>query len=135
MLEIDDENETKIENQDPIPSSIMFVTYIKKQKCELTFSILFDPGSKSTYINHKILPINVIPSFLNSSHPVSTAAGTFTVNLIVLLEDLLFPELSRSFKFEKQQAFVFDQPNCQYDVILGHNFLQEAQIDLCLSEK
>ena len=135
MLEINENEDTTIETQDPIPSSIMFITYIQKQKCELTFSILFDPGSKSTYINRKILPINVIPSFLNSSHHVSTATGTFTVNLIVLLEDLLFPEFSRSLKFEKQQAFVFDQPNCQYDVILGLDFLQEAQIDLCSSEK
>ena len=97
----------------------MFVNYIQRQKCELTFHVLLDPGSKNTYINKKCLPTNVIPSFLSSYNYVATAAGNFTVNLTVVLEELLFPEFSRSLKVEKHEAFVFNQDNCRYDVLLG----------------
>ena len=112
MFEIDSVKEIEKEKEDPIPSSFMFVRYIQKQKCELNFHVLMDPGSKNTYINKKCLPTNVIPSFLSSSHCVATAAGNFIVDRMVVLEDLSFPEFSQSLKIEGHEAFVFNQDNC-----------------------
>ena len=50
------------------------------------------------------------------------------------MQNITFPEFSKSLKFERLQCLVFDQPNVSYDIILGRDFLQDAKFDLVHSE-
>ena len=108
----------------------MFVQFVQKHVRPQSLATLFDPGSSKSYFHRRCLPSGAVPTTLSSSHVANTAAGPFHVRHAVNLQGLSFPEFSKSMKFEELQCGVFDEPNCQYDVILGRDFLSAAELDI-----
>eukprot|EP00957_Ditylum_brightwellii_P114779 8752570-Ditylum_brightwellii.AAC.1 len=56
---------------------------------------------------------------------MKTLAGMLRTNREVTLTKIVLPEFARSKCIDGINAFVFDKP-CQYDVILGRDFLNKA---------
>ena len=49
---------------------------------------------------------------------------------VVTLRDIRLPEFDKNGRIVQQKALVFDNDNCQYDMILGTNFLSKTGIKL-----
>jgi hypothetical protein len=49
---------------------------------------------------------------------------------MVVLPDLRLPELDINHNVDRQKALIFDADSCQYDVILGADFLSKTGIDV-----
>ena len=45
---------------------------------------------------------------------------------VVTLRDLHLPEFDKNRRIAQQKALIFDNDNCQYDMILGTNFLSKT---------
>jgi hypothetical protein len=120
---------------DLVPQSIMFVHSIQKHVAEHPLIVLFDPGSKSSFINKRAIPDGATPQLTHNAGTTQTAAGTFSNTLSVVLRDLVFPEFASSLVVERHGFFVFDQPEVRYDVILGRDFLIPTEFDISYSAK
>jgi Retroviral aspartyl protease len=99
-----------------------------------SFQVLFDSGSSHSYINQSSIPSAVIPQQLTKPHFVSTAAGPLKTDQSVDCHHLTFPEFSKSLKYEGLTCQVFYQADCNYDIILGCNFLIPAKLDLSYTD-
>jgi hypothetical protein len=53
----------------------------------------------------------------------------------VVLEDVVLPEFSKSLQIYKLLAYVFDAPDCHYDVIVGCNFILPNNFDIKFSTR
>jgi hypothetical protein len=120
---------------DLIPQSYMFAYLVQKHVAERPLFVLFDPGSKSSFINKRAIPMGATPQLTHNAGSTITAAGTFPNNLSVVLRDLVFPEFSSSLVVERHGFLVFDQPDVPYDVILGRDFLIPTEFDISYSNK
>lgn len=58
-----------------------------------------------------------------------TLAGTLKTNRYVIMNEIVLPEFDRNKRVDKQGAFVFDGP-CNYDIILGRDFLSTIGLTL-----
>jgi Retroviral aspartyl protease len=117
---------------DFIPSTVCFASSTHNHSISPSplFHVLFDSGSSHSYITRSSIPSAVIPQQLTKPHFVSTAAGPLKINQSVDCHHLTFPEFSKSLKYEELTCQVFDQADCNYDIILGRNFLIPAKLDL-----
>jgi hypothetical protein len=66
----------------------------------------------------------------NNSIKFATTQGEFASAHKVKLRDLCLPEFSMTRHFGIIEAFVFDAPNCPYDILLGRKFLTKARMQL-----
>ena len=46
------------------------------------------------------------------------------------MRDIRLPEFDKNRRIDQQKCLVFDNDNCNYDIILGTNFLSKAGIKL-----
>jgi hypothetical protein len=84
---------------------------------------LLDSGGTDPMINLRCIPWSVTLDVCTSAKFLTTQ-GEFTSVHTVLLQDLCLPEFSFSCRFKEVKAFVFDAPNCPYDILLGRKFLK-----------
>jgi hypothetical protein len=92
--------------------------------------VLFDSGGTNTLIHSKCLPKGATPVVLKDGPTkLKTIAGDFVSTQSTYLKDLVLPEFDKTGQVEGIVAFIFDAP-CNYDVILGRDFLRKAGIDL-----
>jgi hypothetical protein len=49
---------------------------------------------------------------------------------MVVLRHLRLPELDKNCNIDQQKALIFDAESCNYDVILGADFLCKTEIDV-----
>ena len=122
---------------DLVPQSFMFMHLVQKHVAERPLLALFNPGSKSSFINKRAIPIGATPQCThNAGSSTQTAAGTFPNTLSVMLRDLVFLEFSISLVVARHGFLVFDQPDVRrYDVILGRDFLIPTEFDISYSNK
>jgi hypothetical protein len=81
-------------------------------------------------IKRSCLPQNCQTKTISSSKKVSTLAGTLISQEVVVLRDLCLPEFDKNRHIDQQKCLVFDNDDCNYDIILGSNFLSKAGIKL-----
>jgi len=120
-------NEKVTEDYDPpatkLPTSYLVARMIGNKISQRMLRVLFDSGGSCTWISSRALPHGCIPDVLTNPTRSVTLAGSVETNKFVMLYDILLPEFDRNKKIEQQGAFVFDGP-CNYDIILGRDFLQ-----------
>ena len=119
---------------DMVPSSILFVRTIQNKECRKLLRCLFDSGASHTLINSSVLPPGVTTFSLPGLEQTMTAAGTFDSSRTVRLRDLHLPEFDRTKKMYGVQAHIFDAP-CNYDIILGRDFLSEIGLKMDFGTK
>jgi predicted methyltransferase len=93
-----------------------------------------DTGSEVTLISRAVVPDAAIPKQTSSLKTARTLAGTLTSNQVVSLRDIRLPEFDSNRKIKSKKCLIFDQP-CQYDMILGSNFLAQVKIDISYKNK
>jgi hypothetical protein len=62
-------------------------------------------------------------------------SGQFFSKQVVTLCDIHLHEFDKNRKIDQQQALVFDNNPCQYNMILGSNFLTKAGLKLDYSSR
>jgi len=101
-----------------LAATLMMALRIQGHESTRLLRVLLDSGSDRTFFSSRCLPPGACPTLLPSSVSGSTLAGLLTSNRTVRLQEVLFPEFTKSKRFSGTEAFVFDGP-CPYDVILG----------------
>lgn len=98
-------------SNDLVPHSFMFVQSVQKHVAGRPLTVLFDPGSKGSFINKRAILAGANPQITHNAGTMQTVAGTFANNLTVVLRDLVFQEFSNSLVVERHGFYAFDQPN------------------------
>jgi hypothetical protein len=79
-------------------------------------------------IKRACLPKNCQTKTLESRKQVSTLAGKLQAQEVVTMRDIVCFDKNR--RIDQQKSLVFDNDNCNCDIILGTNFLSKAGIKL-----
>ena len=126
--------DTEEPNKNPrlVPTVILAPETANGVLFEKTLLALMDSGSTSTYINRSSIPNGCMPHPLERPITTDTAAGKMSTKERVVLKNINFPEFSKSIRAEEMSALVFEVP-CNYDMIIGRDFLNPNQFDLVFS--
>jgi len=90
------------------PMTLLAVDKIQNTDNKKLLHALVDPGSDRTFIWNKVLPKRVTPAKLKQSQKVRVMGSTTSINSVVVLDDMMLPELSRTMKIKGPfTAFVF----------------------------
>jgi transposase InsO family protein len=111
------------------PMSFIVAKTINGKTSMRLLRALFDSGGSATMINNRCLPRGCEPTLLTTEITSNTIAGNFVSDKCVQLCEITLPEFDRNKKIDGQGAYVFNG-ECNYDVILGRDFLQNAGIDI-----
>jgi len=114
------------------PVTIMVVDTIGTVKSRrlLKLKVLLDSGSTITLSNKKCLPKACKPCPISQSRMVNTLAGSYQPSAIVIMCNIRLPGLDKNRNVDQQKALTFESDTCNYDVILGADFLTKAGIDV-----
>ena len=115
-----------------VPGTIMIAKWIQGVESKRLLHVLFDSGGLHTLIHKRALPKGAHPT-AGGQLILKTASGVLKTNQEVILKDIMLPEFDRTKRIDQQKASVFDQP-CQYDIILGRDFLLRAGINIFFSK-
>ena len=115
------------------PVSICTANTIGTLRSRRIFRVLFDSGSNVSLIKRSCLPRNCKTKSLTSRRQVATLAGKLLSKevVIVTLRDIRLPEFDKNRQIDEHKCLVFDNDNCNYDIILGTQFLSKTGIKLC----
>jgi hypothetical protein len=110
--------------------TIMVVDTISSVKSRILLKVFLDSDSTTTMINRKCFSKNCQMCKISNSRNIDTLAGSYTSSEMVVLCNLMLPELDKNCNMDQQKALVFDADSCRYDVILGADFLSKTGIDV-----
>ena len=79
-------------------------------------------------MNRRVIPPGATPTQSKRKQITTAASGAFDTSLSVELTNVKLPEFSNGRKIDFVNTRIFDAPNCQYDIILGRDFLRLAGI-------
>ena len=120
----------KIIPRNETPATICTVNTIGAICSRPLFRILLDSGASCCLIKKSSLPQGVVLQDLSVSKNIKTLSGQVMAQKVVTLHDIHLPEFDNNQRIAQQKALVFDNANCQYDMILGTNFLSKSNIQL-----
>jgi hypothetical protein len=113
----------------PVPKSFLIARTINATTSARILTVLFDSGGSGCWISERALPRGCPKTQLNQPITSLTLAGTLSSSYVVHLQQIILPEFDRNKTIEKQGAYVFPGP-CNYDIILGRDFLDNVGIIL-----
>jgi hypothetical protein len=117
-----------------VPSTVLLACSINNHQSEESLLALMDLGSDAIFIERSKLPPRCTPSLLPRQMTLNTATGTLLVTARVVLEDAaVLPHFSKSLQFDTLPAYVFDAPDCCYNVIVARNSMLPNNFDLKFS--
>jgi hypothetical protein len=61
---------------------------------------------------------------------VNTLVSSYNTSEMVVMRNIILPELEKNCNVDQQKAFVFESKTCKYDVNLGADFLTKTGIDV-----
>jgi hypothetical protein len=67
---------------------------------------------------------------LAETKSVRTLAGKLKSQQVVTMRDVRLPEFDKNRRISQKKCLVFDNDKCNYDIILGTNFLKKVGITL-----
>ena len=103
----------------------MKVNNIHKLPLHHTLKVLFETGSDKTLINKHALPKQAISAKDPTPSRITGLHGSKPLDRFVWLNGVQFPEFSPTTKVAKAiKAIVFDNPESNYDVIIGMDVLK-----------
>ena len=91
--------------------------------------ILLDGGSSGILINKRAIPKGAVATKSDRSHITTTASGSFDTSLTVGVKNIRLPEFSNGRKVEGWNLQIFDSTTCQYDMIIGRDFMRHIGIN------
>ena len=114
------------------PVTILTANTIGLAKSRRLFRVLLDSGSTVSMIKKSCLPKHAVLTELAEQKSVTTLSGKLKSQQVVTMRDLRLPEFDKNRRITQQKCLVFDNDNCNYDIILGANFLRKTGIVLDL---
>jgi hypothetical protein len=124
------EQTKKVVPQKLTPVTILVVDTISSVRSRRLLKVFLDSGSTTTLINKRCLPKYCKPHEISSSRQVNNLAGTYTSTEVVIMRNLRLPEFNKNRNVDQQKALVFQSETCNYNVILGADFLTKTGIDV-----
>ena len=103
------------------------ISSIKSRKL---LKVFFDTGSTTTLINCRCLRKHCKPYEISITRKVNTLSGSYNSTEMVIMWNIQLSELDSGKNIEQQKALVFESEICQFNIILGTDFLSETGIDL-----
>jgi hypothetical protein len=116
--------------KDLAPITLLSCQTIQGQYCDRPLVVLMDGGSSGTLLNRRVLPAGACPSRSERKQITTTASGSFDTSLSVTLKNVKLSEFSNGRRLDHISSRIFDSPTCQYDIILGRDFLRLAGISM-----
>ena len=117
-----------------VPCTIMQVKAIQEHETSKMMFVLLDPGSTKSYIKESKLPLGATPRIHRNAQEATTLSGAAVSNRSDLLQELCFPEFTRSLQVRSHEFWVHGNHNVRYDAIIGRDLLTELKIDICYSD-
>ena len=117
-------------NVDLAPITLLCCETIQGKYLDRPLVVLLDGGSSGSLTNRRVLPLGACPSRSERRQITTTASGSFDTSLAVTLKNVKLPEFSNGRRIESVTTRIFNSPTCQYDVILGRDFLRLAGISM-----
>ena len=96
--------------------------------------VLLDPGSTKSYIKESKIPVGATPRLHRDAQEATTLSGAAVSNRSVILQELCFPEFTRSLRVQSHEFWVHGNYNVRYDAIIGRDLLTQLKIDICYSD-
>ena len=113
-----------------IPAVCATLTHIQGIPFVQPLFCLLDSGSDNSLIRSDVLPAGATPTISSQRRITTTANGTFDSSRSVHIKGLRFPEFTPTQEIAPLNVQLFDSPTCRYHLILGRDFLDQADIDL-----
>jgi Retroviral aspartyl protease. len=122
-------------DDDLVPTTLIIPLKIQNVHNDKLMICLLDSGASDTIISRRDrLPTSVVPKVLQSPIRLNTLLGQQKIKTYVQLEDIILPEFPHSYKIEQAKAYVIDSTNCNYDLIIGRDFLRKNKIHLSFED-
>ena len=112
------------------PVTILTANTIGTLKSRRIFRVLLDSGSTCSLIKRSCLPKHCQPKAMKEQRKVKTLAGKVLAKEVVTMRDIRLPEFDKNRRINQHTCLVFDNDSCNYDIILGTNFLAKTGIKL-----
>jgi len=112
------------------PVMILMANTIGLAKSRRLFCVLLDSGSTVSMIKKSCLPKHAVLTELAEQKSETTLSGKLKSQQVVTMRDLRLPEFDKNRQITQQKCLEFDNDYCNYDIILGANFLRKTGIDL-----
>ena len=123
---------TRRKNEDLAPICIIKIRNVGGVRLDRPLVALLDTGSTNTLIQQRCIPPGARPKVSQFKSITTTANGTFDTSTVIQLQTIQLPEFVNGRYVDGiEEARLFDQRDCRYDVILGRDFLRKAGIKFC----
>ena len=119
---------------DVLPAVIIVCKTIQDLPMMQTFKVLLDSGSIMCLIHDRCLPPGIVPFQDTFSSVTTTAKGSFDTSKYVFISNIRLPEFGNGKYIRGTNVRLFSAP-CNYDMILGRDFLLRTGIDLFYSKR
>ena len=119
----------RVYNPDLAPITLLICNTIQGRTVERLLVISLDGGSSGSLIKKRAIPKRAVATKSDRSHMTTTASGSFDTSLTVGVQKIRLPEFSNNRKVEGWNLRIFDSTTCQYDMIIGRDFMQHIGID------
>jgi hypothetical protein len=117
-----------------VPMVLVNVTKIGSVKQAKALIGMMDSGGSNCLINERALPKGTLQTIRTKSN-FTTTAGVLQSNSTVDIDKLALPEFTRALHIKDVKAYVFNNPDVEYDIIFGRDFLSRAGITLNFQEE
>ena len=121
------------QTSDFVPTTPMIAATINEHSSGRALLALMDSGASNCLIHRRALPPGAVPTLLPRPLSNNTAAGDFAIKSWVQLSGVNLPEFGR-YRINNMQCLVFDAANCEYDLIIGRDWLIPFKFNISFEE-
>ena len=115
---------------DLAPIVLLKAKAVYDQLCGRQFICLLNSCSTRCVFNKRSLPFGTQTTKTPYNIVQTTTQGTHSSNQVVFVNDIQLPKFVNQRHINGELAYVFDSPNCPYDIILDQDFLHAIGIKM-----
>ena len=117
-------------NMTPMASVVMVIKDLQGRPCSKLLRVLFDSGGSTSMIHRRAMPKGTrITQTQESRTMMNTLAGPYAPLGSASAKGLRIPAFDKNRVIDQHEFLVFDAP-CNYDIILGVDFLKKVGIKM-----
>lgn len=113
----------------PMACGVMVVKDIQGRASSRLLRVLYDSGGSKSMCHRRVIPRGARLNQNEDRTLMRTLAGTYAPLGTVNMKGLRLPAFDKNRVIEEQEFHVFDA-DCQYDIILGGDFLKKVGMNL-----
>ena len=113
----------------PMDSAVMVIKDLQGRPCSKLLRVLFDSGGSTSMIHRKAIPKGTRLNQTQSRTLMNTLAGPYAPLGSATAKGMRIPAFDKNRVIDQHEFLVFDSP-CNYDIILGGDFLRKVGMTL-----